>query len=200
MSQLLAAALARRGGAETSVVLQIKTAGSGSGAAGSPQSGPPQKQFPRQLLMRIAKKKRLDLRLTAENRFLGQDTTQEGRKMLRRRSGQERKEAAANKGDEKLKNWRVETLSRTSSSSSSMLVHANEKQLRGLMRLGCAVQSGAEEGNLCRPRSLTLTHHHTAAKKQRRSQERVMERSNLFPFNLHPHPSQIKKEIEKRGD
>lgn len=51
----------------------------------------------------------------------------------------ERKEAAANKGEKKRKNWRVETLSRTSfSSSSSMLMHANEKQLRGLMRLGGA--------------------------------------------------------------
>lgn len=38
-----------------------------------------------------------------------------------------------------MENWRVETLSRTSSSSSSsMLMHANEKQLRGLMRLGGA--------------------------------------------------------------
>lgn len=64
----------------------------------------------------------------------------------------------------------------------AMLVHANEKQLKGLMRPVSArpVQRGASQESL----SHTATHTITQQAIKRRRCGRVVERSNLFPLKV----------------
>lgn len=102
------------------VALQIKTASSGSGPAGSPQSGPPQKQFRRQLLTRIGKKKAPSLfdggKQASGTRYhtRGEEDAEKRRTAasagVKESATRRGKKPVANKGEERRKNWRVETL------------------------------------------------------------------------------------------